>query len=264
MVRTVSDMISDPVSYEDTCEKHGPYTGTITNFFRREIRSGCPACAEIAKADREEQERRQEIEQREQWARERMEAKLGRAGIPARFQGKRFDDFIAETERQKKALAVCRSYAEQFQSNYEEGRCLMMMGRPGCGKTHMGAAIAHYVCTETKHSSVYRTLPGLVSDIRATYGEGSETTESQIISAVTTCGLLVLDEIGATKTSEFELSLIFNLINSRYEEKLPTIIISNLPPAELKAAIGDRCVDRLREGGGIVLGFDWESKRGSL
>ena len=77
---------------------------------------------------------------------------------------------------------------------------------------------------------------------------------------------VILDEIGASKEkpSDFELATLFTIINSRYEEMRPTVIVTNLPPKELPAAIGDRCVDRLRENGGIVLGFDWESARGRM
>jgi DNA replication protein DnaC len=42
------------------------------------------------------------------------------------------------------------------------------------------------------------------------------------------------------------------------------VIVSNLPPRELPAAMGERCTDRLRENGGIVLGFDWDSARGRI
>lgn len=259
-----SNQISEPVDYPGECEKHGPFTGQTTTLFGREIKSICPACSEERKAAEAIKEAEDRERERAEFARKRMESKLGRAAIPERFKGKTFGEYRAETERQQKALDVCKEYALGFVDHYDEGRCLMLLGKPGCGKTHLASAIAIHVCRETSVSAVYRSMPGLVQDIRATYDKDSECTEGDIISTITRCGLLVLDEVGATKSSEFELALLFTIINGRYEEKLPTVIVSNLAPKELHTAIGDRCVDRLREGGGIVVGFDWESKRGEL
>ena len=76
----------------------------------------------------------------------------------------------------------------------------------------------------------------------------------------------VLDEIGASKSvpSDFELLTLFAIINGRYERMLPTVIISNLKADELVGAIGERCIDRLREGAPIVVKFKWESARRSI
>jgi DNA replication protein DnaC len=85
-----------------------------------------------------------------------------------------------------------------------------------------------------------------------------------ILSGLITPSLLVLDEIGVSKEtpSDFELTTIFTIINGRYEQMRPTVIISNLDGKSLPSAMGERCVDRLREGGVIVIPFEWESQRG--
>jgi len=249
------------VDYQGECEQHGPFTGRIMTGLKSEIRSGCPVCSEEKRIEREAEEAEQRRKDAEESRKRYIAGKLKSAAIPPRFQGKSFSDYVADTDKQAKALAVCTEYAESFDSHYDAGRCLLLMGKPGCGKTHLAAAIAAYLCENTRYFAVYRTLPGLIQEIRATYGQDSEQSEADILHAVTSCALLVLDEIAATESSEFELSLLFNVINTRYEQKLPTLIVSNLAPAELGSAIGDRCVDRLREGGGIVVAFDWESSR---
>ncbi|MNJ56206.1 DNA replication protein DnaC [compost metagenome] len=73
--------------------------------------------------------------------------------------------------------------------------------------------------------------------------------------------LLVIDEIGCQKGSEYELGLLHNIIDRRYQAVLPTVLISNLDPDGLKAYIGDRALDRLRQNGGKVVGFTWSSMR---
>jgi len=113
-------------------------------------------------------------------------------------------------------------------------------------------------------SAVYRTVGAVLQAIRATYDRTSEQSESQILSSLISPSLLVLDEIGVSKEkpSDFELTTLFAIINGRYEEQRPTVIVSNLDAKTLPAAIGERCADRLREGGVIVIPFEWESQRG--
>lgn len=253
-----------PTDYQGQCDIHGNFTGHCTFLFGREIKSQCPECEKAREAKEAEERAEQDRQRILDIERKRIEAKLGRAAIPARFQGKRFDDYQADTDGQRKALALCKGYADDFATHYDDGRCLMLLGRVGCGKTHLASAIVWHLCTQTKFSGVYRTLPSLVQDIRATYGKDVDFTEADIHNVLGSCSLLVLDEIGATKSSEFELALLFTIINGRYESKLPTVIVSNLAPKELHTAIGERCVDRLREGGGIIVAFDWESKRREL
>ena len=238
------------------CPEHGEYAA----IFRKgnETPTGCPACAD---ARQREQDAEAQKALAAKIAAERLERKLGAALIPVRFREKSFDDYVTATAKQKKALAVCREYAENFPEHCDAGRCLLLLGNVGTGKTHLAAAIANHVMRNTTATAVYRTVGGILQHIKGSYDRQSEYTESQAFAAYTGPHLLVIDEVGATKPTEFELATLFAIINGRYEEQLPTIVISNLPGTELAGALGERCVDRLREGGGIAVGFDWESAR---
>ncbi|SDK39659.1 phage DNA replication protein (predicted replicative helicase loader) [Pseudomonas delhiensis] len=247
-----------PMTYRDTCEKHGEYQGKITEIMGRQFKSGCAKCSE----ERRAAEAAAEIEAKAREDRERLQRKLGSAMIPTRFADKTFENYAANTPRQQKALNACRDYADRFPEHYDAGRCLMLLGRPGTGKTHLGAAIANDIIHRSSALAVYRTVGGVLQYIKGSYDRDAEYTEVEAFKSLISPHLLILDEVGATKPTEFELATLFAIINGRYEEKLPTVVISNLPPKELPEAIGDRCVDRLREGGGIVVGFDWESARG--
>lgn len=237
------------------CPKHGPYASIISR--RCEKPSGCPQCAEIARLERDKEEQSEMFRRLEQNA---LAAKLGAALIPHRFKGKTFETYCATTEKQRAALRVCQRYAERFAENYEAGRCLMLLGTPGTGKTHLAAAIADHVMRNTKACAMYRTVGSILQYIKGSYGD-SDYSEQQAFATLTKPELLIIDEVGATKATEFELATLFQIINSRYEEQLPTILISNLAPEEMAAAIGERCVDRLREGGGSAVVFDWDSAR---
>lgn len=250
----------EPHAQPAMCEDHGPFSQKINVIFGKEFKTGCPECGRIRA---EEEEARQKAQKANQ-ERLRMAEKMGAALIPKRFTGKTFASYIATTKEQKEALRICRKYADVFPEIFETGRCLLLLGKPGTGKTHLAVSIANQIMSESSATAVYRTVGSLLQAIRGSYDRSSDQSENQIFDSMIRPSLLILDEIGATKEkpSDFELSTLFAIINGRYEQQRPTIIVSNLKAEELPGAMGDRCVDRLREGGGIAVKFDWESQRG--
>lgn len=252
--------VKPPEPYRGQCGEHGEFEGTVSYILGRQFKSACPECMRIRQEEEDKRTREQEAMLRQY----RIAQQLGAAAIPSRFTDRSLDGYEATTERKQKALASCREYAENFDKHHRDGRCLMLMGLPGTGKTHLACGIANYLIRQRGRTAVYRTVGGMLIDLKSSYDRQSEHSESQVMDGLTKPDLLVLDEIGATKPTEFEMATLFAVINARYEQQLPTLIVSNLAPKELHTAIGERCVDRLREGGGIVVGFDWESKRGSL
>ncbi|MNI63073.1 DNA replication protein DnaC [compost metagenome] len=73
--------------------------------------------------------------------------------------------------------------------------------------------------------------------------------------------LLVIDEVGAQKGSEYELGLLHEVIDRRYQLVRPTVVVSNLAANTLGQFIGVRALDRLRQNGGQAVGFSWSSMR---
>jgi DNA replication protein DnaC len=74
-------------------------------------------------------------------------------------------------------------------------------------------------------------------------------------------GLLIIDEVGVQYGTEGEQVIMFDIINRRYRDAMPTILITNLGKEGFKKYLGERSFDRLRENG-IWVPFDWESHRG--
>lgn len=241
------------------CAEHGEYAA----IFRKgnETPTGCPACADARQREHDAEAQKAMFAKH---AAERMERKLGAALIPARFRDRTFESYIATEPKQVKALTICRDYAENFAEHFKAGRCLLLLGNVGTGKTHLATAIANHIMRATTATAVYRTVGGILQHIKGSYDRESEYSEADAFAAYTKPSLLIIDEVGATKPTEFELATLFNIINGRYEEQLPTVVISNLPAGELSGALGERCVDRLREGGGIAVGFDWVSARAKV
>jgi len=251
---------ADPQKVTGICEDHGQFPQAVNVIFGKEFKTSCPECQRI----RFEEELARKQANDAQLIRMRMAEKLGSALIPKRFACKTFDGYVADTAEQRKALNTCRRYAAEFSQIAESGRCLLLLGKPGTGKTHLSVAIANEIMAKSSATAVYRTVGAVLQAIRATYDRISDQSESQILSSLISPSLLVLDEIGVSKEkpSDFELTTLFAIINGRYEEQRPTVIVSNLEATALPAAIGERCADRLREGGVIVIPFEWESQRG--
>lgn len=239
-----------------TCETHGEYQATLTRFRDRETWSTCEKCQQEKRdAENRAEQERAAIEAK----RVSIEKRLGGACIPPRFQGKGFDNYLVENDGQKKALAKCLRYADQFQDNLKTGKSLLLLGGVGTGKTHLANAIANKVIREQGKTVLYSTVGNILRFIRSTFN-GSETSELEAYQVFSDPDLLIIDEIGVQKASEFELMALFDIINDRYENMVPTIIISNHGVDELSNYLGDRVVDRLREGGELIV-FNWSSNR---
>lgn len=241
----------------DECETHGAFASYWTER-NPGIGSKCPTCADEAQKIKDAEDREAE---RQKAAADKLARRLGSAMIPPRFQGKTFETFVADEEKKAKVLRVCQDYADNFNKHYNEGRSLLLLGNVGTGKTHLAAAIADQVIKQTGSTALYRTVYGILQYVKGSFDRESEYNESDAFSAFIEPHLLIIDEVGATKTTEFEQQTLFNIINGRYEQQIPTIVISNLMPEELVQALGERSVDRLREGGGIAQVFTWGSAR---
>lgn len=242
------------------CDRHGEYQSIGTNRGGEDRWSGCPACDE-------ERRQREFQEERDRDARgmaeKRLQALLGRAAIPPRFAGITFDSYaVADgNARQAHNLGICRTYAEEFRRHRESGTGLVLMGAKGTGKTHLAAAIAHSVINDHNMSAVYTLATRMFRRLKETFGTKNET-EGDVLRAYATPDLLIIDEIGMGYCSPTELGFLFEVVNERYEHRLPTIVLTNIAEAaELETWVGERTMDRLRENGKALL-FDWESRRG--
>ena len=257
---SVSDGVLPTRTQPAECEKHGKFDQKVTVILGRELRGGCPECLRAIAIEREESAKAEKAYE----LRLSLARKLGDALIPKRFLNRTLDNYQVEHDEQRRALKFCRHYVATFDQIREVGRCMVLIGKPGTGKTHLGVAMANELLHKTPRTAVYRTVGAALQAIKATFDRKSERSESDILASLINPDLLVLDEIGVSKEqpSDFELTTLFAIINGRYEREAPTVIISNLGAGELGRAMGDRCVDRLREGGLIVVPFEWESQRG--
>lgn len=235
------------------CERHGEYAA----YTYRGHTSGCPTCMK-------EQQEREASEAHAKWLvalrQRRANELLGRAAIPPRFADRTLSNFVPHADGPAKALAIAKGFAENFEDCLKTGQGLVFCGGVGAGKTHLAVGICHEVIKQD-HVAVFSSVLGAVRSIKETYRKGSELTEAEAIQNLVDPDLLVLDEVGVQFGSETEKMYLFEVINGRYQALKPTIVISNLAKEPLTEYLGERVIDRLREGGGRMVVFDWPSYR---
>ncbi|CAK7026504.1 ATP-binding protein [Saezia sanguinis] len=255
MERLHFDSVNSP-SKEANCDKHGAYTAKGFQIVAggRMLWTHCPGCEQ----DRKDEEEKEKAAAKAAWEKQKWDELLGRSCIPKRFIEKTFETFVCKNDVQKNALEVSKSFAEQFQQHAAKGTGLIFLGKPGTGKSHLAAAIIQKLMPD--YFGLYTTVGECIRAVRETWRRDSEQTERQVLNYFIYADLLVLDEVGVQYGTEGEKTVLFDILDGRYREMMPTILMGNVTAKELKDYIGERAADRLREINTAIL-FDWASYR---
>jgi DNA replication protein DnaC len=192
----------------------------------------------------------------------RSERLLQQARIPARYEHCELSNFHTEIEGPGRALSSARLAAGRFVEDYPvESTGLLLVGPIGVGKTHLAVGILKELILSKGVPSLFYDYRELLKEIQNSYNPTVSATEMSILRPVFETEVLVLDELGAVKPTEWVWDTVSHILNTRYNDKRTTIITTNF--ADLPAAgvapvrdltaraareetLGDRIGERMR------------------
>jgi DNA replication protein DnaC len=164
----------------------------------------------------------------------RIRDRLRRAGVPRRFLQARKGDFDPKVFHA----------AEEFLAGRREG--IFVHGPTGTGKTHFAvAALAEILSTVERGSARFVTVPALLMEIRAMHKDSSPCAEEELIRRFADIEILVLDDLGAEKGSEWAMQSLCLIIDRRYSDMRRTVITSNLGLDGVAERLGERIASRI-------------------
>jgi len=157
---------------------------------------------------------------------------LERAHIPKRFRECSLDAYETMNSSSNASLETALSTARRFADGYPvetEGKGLLFTGSKGLGKTHLAVSILKSLISERGATGVFWEHKELMEELRAAmFGGGGAGAENKLLRAITTCDILVLDDLGDITPSDWSWDTTSYILNSRYNENLSTIITTNL------------------------------------
>ena len=119
---------------------------------------------------------------------------------------------------------------------------LVFQGDNGCGKTHLAAAIVNYRY-QIKKPALFIVVPDFLDHLRSTFSPESKVSYDQLFESVRKAPLLVMDDFGKQTTTPWAQEKLFQVINHRYNARLPTVITTNCSTDEMDSPIVSRFVD---------------------
>ena len=158
--------------------------------------------------------------------RRRSETLLEQARIPKRYQNCRLANFEVHHDSHGDALKISRKFVDNYPAQ-DVG--LLFIGPCGVGKTHLAVAVIQEIILEKGVSCLFYDFRELIREIQNSHTPESQLSESDLLAPVFGGEVLVLDELGARRTSTWVEETVFYIINHRYNHKKLTLFTSNFP-----------------------------------
>lgn len=175
---------------------------------------------------------------------------VDQSNIPQRYLGCSLENFEVHNDSHRDALKISR----QFVKNYPaQDVGLLFIGPCGVGKTHLAVAVIRELIRTKDAVCVFYDFRDLIREIQSTFTPESTLTESDVLAPVFSAEVLVLDELGAKRTTAWVEETVFYIINHRYNHKKMTLFTTNYPDTDEEEdrrdsfykKSGDSLIDRI-------------------
>ena len=194
-----------------------------------------------------------------------VRATIASSGIGHLIDRQTFDNFDlnwygndpALRERMEGVVAGAKGYVKNFSKKKSN---LLLIGKTGTGKTHISTAIAAEII-KMGYDVVYDSAQNIVSDFEFDKFKSGYGREESRSDKYLECDLLIIDDLGTEFSSQFTLSCLYNLLNTRQNKGLATIISTNLTAGELAEKYEGRIYSRIVGAGSRVLIFEGRDHR---
>jgi DNA replication protein DnaC len=190
------------------------------------------------------------------------EHRIAAARVPKRYQHCILDSFDTTFPKADRSLSKALAMARGFVKGYPvetDGKGLLITGEIGVGKTHLAVGILLALIAEKGAQALFYDYRELLKQIQHSYNPQVNSTELDVLRPVFDAEVLVLDELGAQKPTDWVWDTVALILNTRYNDKRTTIITTNyadLPPAGASLSstqraareetLGDRIGERMR------------------
>ena len=159
------------------------------------------------------------------------------SGVPKRYWNESFDTWKTRNKDDEKRLQTVIEYSHRESND----SVLLLLGPKGVGKTHLGASIIR------EAGGTFISVEEMIFKYECSMDFHSETNRVNLMNFYSTTPMLVIDEIGRSMQQAKEDAILNYVLRRRYENMLPTVLISNVKKEDLLKKLGDAVVDRLTE-----------------
>lgn len=197
------------------------------------------------------------------WLKARAQTLLAGARIPKRYEHCELSSYTTDFPGAHTSLALAHLAASKFAGEFDprEGTGLLLIGNIGTGKTHLAVGIIKELILGRGISSLFCDYRELLKQIQNSYNASVQTTELDVLRPVFETEVLVLDELGAVKPTEWVWDTVSLILNTRYNHNRTTIITTNFEDQAAAAGVsgslsavraareetlGDRIGERMR------------------
>ncbi len=152
------------------------------------------------------------------------ESRRRAARIPERYRNCALTNFNELTDSQRAAKSLARRFVREWPA-IDAG--LLIAGPVGSGKTHLAVAVLAELIDTRGVRGVFCDFTDLLSRIQATFSRSSDESEEDVLQVYREADLLVLDELGARRPTDWARDVLYGLLNTRYNRKKTTILTTN-------------------------------------